>query len=392
MMTFHDIPKPPDAELKRSHKLSEKIRNKIVEQDGLISFSTFMDMALFDPKLGYYQREDLTLGKEGDFTTAPEISPLFAKCFAMQCKEIWEASPHLSILEIGAGMGRFAKDILTALGEMKCLPKHYYIYEPSLSLRQKQKQLLKQFSFLPQEKITWLEHLPATFKGIIIANEVLDVLPVHCFSLENHVIKERCVGFTQNQFIFSSAKPSTPLLEEAVFKLTTNYAWPNDYHSEINLQIRPFIKNLSDLLTEGVILFADYGYSQDEYYRPDRCNGTLTSFYKHRQYNYPLSYPGLFDITAHVNFTQVANAAFDVGLCVLGFTSQASFLLACGLIDFAQEMEKGLSQKDEFNLHQAIKLLTLPHEMGERCKIMALGKGIDLPLRGFMWQDRRGDL
>jgi len=392
MTTIYDLPKPGHVALKRSRALSECIRQEIAKQHGVISFATFMELALYHPTLGFYNADTFTLGKHGDFTTAPEISPLFAKCFAKQIQQISNNLSSNNILELGAGTGRFANDLLSELDQNGCLPQHYYIYEISHGLRKKQQEFLR--SACPHffSRITWLDVLPVNFIGTIIANEVLDALPVHCFHIEDATVKERCIRIEKDEFTWQLEPPTTETLANEILKMRDHYALSSGYDSEINLYIHEFIPCIANALTQGIILFADYGYGQREYYHPERRQGTLTCFYQHRRHNNPLLLPGLQDITTHVDFTRVIEIAADTGCSLAGFTSQSAFLLACGLMNIAADEEKHLSPINEFRLHHAIKLLTMPTEMGERIKIMALSKNIELPLLGFHLQDRRRDL
>lgn len=392
MTTLYDLPIPENAALARSEALSEHIRQALAKQGGKLSFAAFMELALYYPKLGYYNAKTFNLGKQGDFTTAPEISPLFAKCFAPSLSLIFEQLGSSNILEIGAGTGRFANDLLLALNHLGYLPAHYYIYEISAELRKKQQAYLQSTCPAWFSRIHWLSHLPERFKGVVIANEVLDALPVHCFRCEEEGVKERFVIWENEQFAWHVANSTTPGLTEEAQKIRECYALPAGYQSEINLSLPPFIHSLANTLAEGVILLADYGYGREEYYRPERSQGSLTCFYQHRRHDNPLILVGLQDITAHVDFTRVIESAAESGCSLLGYTSQAAFLLACGILDIAQEEEQTLSPGSEFELHQAIKQLTLPTEMGERIKIMALGKNCDLSLPGFGLQDRTRDL
>lgn len=376
----------------RSNTLTQLIREKIKKDNGLISFASFMELALYHPEFGYYNAEGFDLGQHGDFTTAPEISPLFAKCFSKQCQQLFHYLETGNILELGAGTGRFASDVLLELERLGCLPEHYYIYEISIRLREKQQSFLKSTCQNLFNRITWLDKLPENFVGIIIANEVLDALPVHCFRIENNGIKERCVAWNKDQFVWKITSPLSHELTEKAMKIREQYEFYDCYESEINLRLPQFLQAVANALKQGVILFSDYGYGQRKYYHPERNKGTLTCFYQHRRHNNPLIYPGLQDITSHVNFTTVIESASESGCTLEGYTSQTAFLLACGLMELAAEEEKNLSPADEFKLHQAIKLLTLPTEMGERVKVMALGKNMDIPLLGFRLQDRRREL
>lgn len=391
MTILHGFPPPSPEALQRSKALALQIRQEI-DKYGLISFSTFMEMALYHPRLGYYNALSFSIGKKGDFITAPEISPLFAQCFAEQCKEIFEYLGKGDILELGAGTGLFAADILLSLQQKNALPNHYYIYEISPVLRQKQQDWINSTYPAISQYITWLDALPTNLTGIIIANEVLDALPVHCFQFEHLQVKERCVIWKNHQFDWQLHPPTIPLLTEKVLEINETYPLSSPYISEINMGLPHFMHAIANVLTRGVILLADYGYGQGEYYQPKRHQGSLAGFYQHKKYTNPLIYPGLLDMTAHVNFTAVIENAAAAHCQLAGYTTQAAFLLSCGLLKIAAEIENTLSPVDEFTLHQAIKVLTLPTEMGECIKIMALSKHMDLPLLGFQSQDRRRDL
>jgi SAM-dependent MidA family methyltransferase len=392
MTMNYDLPEPGHDELMRSKALSRHIRQEMARQNGSITFENFMQLALYHPEFGYYNADSFALGKHGDFTTAPEISPLFAKCFARQIRQIHTELGSSHILELGAGTGRFAQDLITALDQSGNPPDHYYIYEISASLRKKQFANLKSHCPALLNRVSWLEQLPDAFTGTIIANEVLDALPVHRFRIEHDGIREICVATQNEEFIWRAEMPHSRELAETVRELQALYSLPTGYESEINLQIHQLIPLLAASLTRGALLLSDYGYGQQEYYHPERTRGTLTCFYKHRQHNNPLILPGLQDITTHVDFTRVIETASDHGCSLAGYTTQAAFLLANGLLQFAEEDERNLSAADELSLHHAVKLLTMPTEMGERIKVMALAKGLTLPLSGFALQDRRRDL
>jgi SAM-dependent MidA family methyltransferase len=392
MTTIYDLPEANNQALARSKALTRCIQQEIDKHQGSISFATFMELALYHPTLGYYNAETFTLGKHGDFTTAPEISSLFTKCFARQITQIRPQISIYQILELGAGTGRFAKDLLDELNKQNCLPTHYFIYEISPVLRQQQQAFFQTHSPAYFKLITWLDQLPTEFTGIMIANEVLDAIPTHCFYLSPHAVQERCIEWKNNAFNWIMSTPTSTLLNEQACVLRDSYALQSGYSSEINLNMQNYVQQLAQILSQGIILFADYGYGQREYYHPERKQGTLTCFYKHRHHDNPLLLPGLQDITTHVDFTRVIEIAAEAGCTLAGYTSQSAFLLACGLLDFAAEEEKNANETVLLELHQAIKLLTLPTEMGERIKFMALSKYLDIPLLGFQFQDRRRDL
>lgn len=373
-----------------SKTLTEHIRQALTQAGGTLSFADFMELALYQPDTGYYSQIS-EIGRAGDFTTAPEISPLFARCIARQCAELFKQLPK-QILELGAGTGRLAVDLLLALDKEGLAPNQYYIYEISHALRSKQQTLLRTHCPHLYERIHWLDALPTDFAGIVLANEVLDALPVHCFCI-NDTIKERSITWHNGEFAWQLTEPSETL-RTAVSALNNQLSLPNHYESEINLRLNNFITELAQGIKQGVILLIDYGYGEREYYHPERRHGTLTCFYQHQKNNDPLQHIGLQDITAHVDFTRVINIAANTGCTLLGYTSQAAFLLACGLMDIAATEETTLSTADQVHLHHTIKLLTFPTEMGERIKVMAIGKNMfpETTLLGFTLQDRRRDL
>ena len=370
--------------------LANIIHDHITTSGGSISFARFMELALYHP-LGYYQAANFTLGREGDFTTAPEISPLFAHCFAQQCQQIALQVDNSTILELGAGTGAFACELLQRLSAANALPIHYYIYDISPVLREKQREYLLSHCDEHIDRVTWLETLPTDFIGTIIANEVLDALPISCFQIEKDSVYERVVATNNNQFNWELI-PATGKLLTAVTQLMAECHMAEGYQSEICLPLPDFISSLANCLSRGVILLADYGYGRREYYHPQRRHGTLTCFYQHRHYDNPLLLPGLQDITAHVDFTAVAEAAVASGLEINGYTTQAAFLLANGLMTLAEQQEQLLSEPERFKLHQAIKTLTLPTEMGDLIKIMGLTKNCSLDLTGFSLLNRLRDL
>lgn len=391
MTSIYDLPDPDPAAILRSQALSAEIKKEIIKK-GPLSFADFMALALYHPKLGYYNATPQPFGEDGDFITAPTLTPLFAQCFAKQCQQILPLLTMKHIYELGAGSGHFAQDLITELKALGTLPQHYYIYEVSDNLRKAQQHLLSCSHPDYFDRIIWLEDIPLDYTGIVIANEVLDAFPVHCFQVGDDKILERAVTFENDQYRWQNILPQSPLLAEKAENIRITYALPSGYQTEINLNLAPYLNQLFSGLREGIVFFIDYGYGQAEYYHPERKQGTLTSFYKHRQLQNPFLFPGLQDITAHVDFTRVIDEASNYQGQLLGFTTQAAFLLACGLMDLVAKAEQTMLPIEAFKLHQAVKLLTLPTEMGERVKVMAISKNITLALLGFRLQDRRRDL
>lgn len=382
-----DIYELSEKNRQRSLALTDIIRQAIADGGGKISFSHFMGLALYQPAFGYYTAENFTIGQSGDFTTAPAISPLFAYCFANQCQPILSTPGMNYILELGPGTGQFACDLLFKLQEMDCLPEKYYFFEISPILREKQKACLATHHPALLSRCVWLSDLPTNFQGVIIGNEVLDALSVDRFEVKNGSINECMVGWKDNQFYWQNT-PAPSAMQAAL----ADISFPAAYQSEVCLNLPAFVGKVCDSMQRGLILFADYGYGRDEYYHPERRNGTLTCFYQHKRHSDPLILPGLQDITAHVDFTRVIECASEHGADLAGFTTQAGFLLANNLLSFAEKIISTASPKDEFKLNQAIKTLTLPSEMGETIKVMALSKELPTPLPAFTLQDRRRDL
>lgn len=358
-----------------------------ISREGYLSFDRFMELALYTPGLGYYSKNSEKFGRAGDFVTAPEISPLFAKCIARQCQQA--LSPGSSLLEIGAGTGKLAAELLLELERLQCLPVNYFILEASESLQTRQQTFIKAQCPHLFNRVQWLNKLPVTFKGIILANEVMDAFPVKCFSIQKNEIKERCVGWENEEFVWID-KPAGKYLETQILSLQEDYGLSFPYISELNLRIKPWIEELCRVLQEGLILLFDYGYGRKEYYHPERTRGTLKCFYRHQQHENPLVNVGDQDITAHVDFTSVAEAAMNAGASSIAFTTQAAFLMASGLMDIAQE--ENLSTLDQYAQSQAIKTLILPVEMGEVIKVLGIDKNLDTTLLGFSLLDRRQDL
>lgn len=372
-------------EQKHSENLKHTIRQEIAAAGGAISFARFMELALYAPGLGYYTAGKFKLGARGDFVTAPEITPLFAQTVARQCQQIAKELPYYDIVEFGAGSGVFAKDLLLELKKPGTLPRYYYIVEVSAELRERQQLLLQSECPDLWERIQWLDTLEdVSIQGIIFANEVMDALPVHCFTMEEGVIQERSVVWRNDEFSWESREPSAELARQG-----EALCLPNGYQSEMHLYLSAWVPTVANMLKKGVILLFDYGYGRAEYYHPDRTMGTLMCYHQHQKNTNPFINIGLQDITAHVDFTTVIESADMAGCKLAGFTTQAGFLTACGLLEM---VDNDLPPKEKFQQSQAIKKLLFPSEMGEAIKVMALTKQWDTPLLGFGLVDRRRDL
>ena len=376
-----NLPAPSPDALVHSAKLCELIRQDIANQGGWIPFSRFMELALYAPGLGYYTAGAHKFGEDGDFITAPELSSLFGRTLARQLVEVMQAStPH--ILELGAGSGKLALDILTELESLGALPKRYSILEVSADLRQRQQALIK--GKLPHlaDRVTWLDALPEQISGAVIGNEVLDALPVHLLHWTKDKVHEVGVANKNHRFVWQDKPLETPALHDIIEKIRV----PNDYISEVSLTARGLVASLCERMSKGALLFVDYGFGAKEYYHPQRSRGTLMCHYRHHSHDDPFYLPGLQDITCHVDFTAVAEAAIDSGAHFLGYTTQANFLLNNGMADFLGDVSPD-NVKAYAPLSAQLQKLTSPAEMGELFKVIALGIKLDQPLAGFLHGD-----
>ncbi|MFL6617036.1 MAG: class I SAM-dependent methyltransferase [Povalibacter sp.] len=387
MSTPADLPPLSPEETAHSERLVLRIRDAIDAQGGWISFERFMEMALYEPGLGYYSAGSTKLGEAGDFVTAPEISPLFSRCLAAQCMEVFDRLGSMQILELGAGSGIMAADILAELDAQNHLPEHYYILEVSADLRARQRATLEQR--VPQllARVQWLDQLPKAMRGVVLANEVLDALPVQRFRIRGTQVNAMGVTWQLGRLDWSEVH-ADPELEAAVRAIETENGepFPDGYLSELNLRLGSWIAGIGGVLKEGVALFIDYGLPQREYYRRERREGTLLCHYRHRFHDDPLINVGVQDIGAWVDFTALANVAVDAGLRVAGFTTQAHFLIGAGIEHFMADIATR-AVTERVQLARQAMVLTLPGEMGERFKVIGLAANYDHPLRGFAVRD-----
>ena len=383
------LPLPPLTadEAAHSRRLVHRIWEEIDTRGGWLSFERFMEMALYEPGLGYYSAGATKLGAGGDFVTAPEVSSLFSRCLATQCSEVLQQVSGGSILELGAGSGVMAADLLNELAVQGALPEHYLILEVSADLRERQLALIRQRAPEHEARIDWLDRLPEEFRGVVLANEVLDALPVQRFRVRGEQINSLGVTWQLGRLDWSETHADAEL-EAAVRRIeaSTGERLPDGYTSEINLRLAPWIAGIAAALREGVALFIDYGLPQRQYYRSERREGTLLCHFRHRFHDDPLINVGVQDIGAWVDFTAVAEAASAAGLAVAGFATQAHFLIGNGLEQLLAPAT-GNEIASRVQLARQAMLLTLPGEMGERFKVIGLSRGIEQPLRGFSVRD-----
>ena len=377
----------PTAEEQAHHEeLMQCLREEMAAAGGAIAFDRFMELALYAPGLGYYVAGTRKFGEHGDFITAPELGSLFARCLARPCQSLLAELGGGDILEAGAGSGVLAADLLLELESLGRLPERYLILELGAELRDRQKETIKRRAPHLFGRVHWLDDLPVNFRGMVLANEVLDAMPVTRFKVTQNGVNELYVAW-ENQGLVWQERPAGASLRQRVESL----GLAPGYTSELILRAEAWVRSFADSLKQGAMLLIDYGFPRAEFYHPQRAQGTLMCHYRHQAHDDPLQLAGLQDITAHVDFSAIAEAGVGAGLTLLGYTSQAAFLLGCGL-----EQIMAASDPNDVRAHlaltQQIKKLTLPHEMGELFKVLALGRGVREPLPGFTLQDRRGRL
>ncbi len=390
-MPLHaDLPTASEAALAHSHAVQTMIREQIAAAGGWISFERYMNLALYAPGMGYYSSGAAKLGNAGDFVTAPEISSLFGRTLAQQVSHMMRQIKSCDLLEFGAGSGKLALDLLLELEQIGALPGKYFILEISGELRQRQQALLAQTVPHLLPRIEWLEQLPDQLTGIVLANEVLDAIPVHLVVWQNDTIFERGVTWHDTRFAWQDRPIQDEALHAAANRLLRLINPDNTvsfhYVSEINLAATGFIRSLSKLLRQGVILLLDYGFGEREYYHPQRNQGTVMCHYRHRSHGDPFFLPGLQDITSHVDFSAIAHTAVDNGLQFLGFTTQAHFLINCGITDILARTP-ATDPQHYLPLSNQLQKLISPAEMGELFKVIAVGKDCSEPLSGFCGGD-----
>jgi SAM-dependent MidA family methyltransferase len=373
------LPPPSPDGSAHSLKLAEHIAATIVDEGEWIPFSRYMELALYAPGLGYYAAGARKFGSEGDFVTSPEISPMFAKCFALQAAQVLKTVGG-DILELGPGSGVFAADLYESLKELGTLPRRYLLLEVSPDLRERQRSLIAQRFPGEMDRFEWIDRLPEAIRGMVVANEVLDVVPCSLVHRESGDYFEQGVILTEAGFAFEDQ----PLQDGELKRRAATVFPPGDYDyvSEINLAAEALVRTLAATLEAGLVLFVDYGFPEREYYHPQRSMGTVRCHYRHRVHGDPFFMPGLQDITAHVDFTAMARAAEQGGCEVFGFTTQAYFLISCGLAVLVSAGDPAMTLS-RLKGTSAVHRLIGPSEMGELFKVLGFGKGMGGPILGF---------
>jgi SAM-dependent MidA family methyltransferase len=390
MMPHDDAERSATAE--HSARLREHLAAEIQAAGGWLSFERFMDLALYAPGLGYYSGGAEKLGAGGDFTTAPEVSRLFGACVAVQCAEVLRSLSAGSVLEIGAGSGRLAADLLARLETLGQLPDNYWILEVSADLRQRQREHLQKR--LPQllHRVQWLDRPPEeSFDGVILANEVLDALPVVRFRWHPGAVEELGVEIRHQEFAWGARPANAPMLQICRELSELSGPWDDGYVSEYCPRLGAWTRAVTQPMRRGAVLWFDYGLPRAQYYLPERHEGTLVCHFRQRLGHDPFANIGLQDISAWVDFTRVAEASRDEGFELAGFTTQAHFLAG---LKIDQEMRHAAGGDENLfaRLANQARQLMMPGEMGERFKAMAWLRGLDIPLSGFALLDLRHSL
>ncbi len=372
--TKSGLPEVDAVSRQHSARVGAYLRDRIDEAGGALGFAEFMHHALYAPGLGYYAAGSTKIGAAGDFVTAPELSPLFGRVVARQCAAVIENTAGAAILELGAGTGRMAIDVLRALDELGCPPREYLILEASPELAERQRLAIEAEVPAFADRVRWLDELPEALTGVILANEVLDALPVERFTRRD-AVRRLAVIADGNDFGWTEVDAPVVLTEavEAI-EASLGRRLPEGYTSEVCVALPAFVSNVVDSLSEGVVLFFDYGLARHDYYAPERAGGTLRCHFRHHAHDDPLVLPGIQDITAWVDFSAAAAAGVAAGASVVGYTTQAGFMLAGGLAEELASLES-LGDAERFELSRQVKMLTLPGEMGERFKCLGFVRG-----------------
>ncbi|MDR0184028.1 class I SAM-dependent methyltransferase [Lysobacter arvi] len=372
----------PDADaLAHSARVDELIRAQIAGNGGAIPFSRFMELALYAPGLGYYSAGASKFGESGDFVTAPELGPVFAACVAESVAPVLQQlGPQARLFELGGGTGAFAEVALKRLMELDALPDRYCILEPSAQLRHRQRERLRERLVPPLfELVEWLDGpFDDEWDGVLFANEVIDALPTPRFAIEAGEVYEEHVAVEGGELL-RVLRPADAFLSNAVRHLERQLGreFEHGYRSEALPQLPYWVQAVSGGMRNGAMLFVDYGYPRGEFYLPERSDGTLRAFYRHRMHNDVLRWPGLQDLTASVDFTALAEAGVAAGFDFAGYCSQASFLLGNGLAGVLERIERIADEGERMKRTQEVKRLTLPSEMGERFQAMGFQKGVE---------------
>ncbi len=381
------MPALEGAQLVQVAAMREALRAHLAKRGGWISFDEYLEQVLYAPGLGYYSAGAAKLGRAGDFTTAPEISPMFGACIARQCASLTREGGEL--LELGAGSGALAEALLLRLAADGALPAQYLILEVSADLRERQRARLSGLAPALYTRVQWLDAPPQRpLRGVILANEVADALPFQCFEANASGYEERGVAMDHEGRLGWAARPAAASLCAEIARLEESIGRPfaAGYRSELCVRIGPWVAGLAAALEAGCVLLFDYGLGRQELYHPQRDAGTMRCQYRHRAHEDPFLHPGLQDISAWVDFTRVAEAASAAGLEVAGYCTQAAFLLGAGI---EAELATEGSPIERARSASAARALLMPEQMGETFKVMLLTRGAVPKISAFGLQDLR---
>lgn len=381
----------PDASASRhSDAVAAFIRERIDSAGGVLPFDEYMEAVLYAPGLGYYAAGSRKFGPGGDFVTAPELGPLFGQCLAREAGPVLASVEEACVLEFGAGSGALAVSLIEALSGFDQLPKRYCILEVSPDLRERQRKRLEPIANQLGLNIEWLERMPEEpLQGVILANEVVDAFPVTRFRVVDGKPVRAGVCIDGDGFTWEWIDDLGD--DESTVNIVREHQLTDGYISEICPRAKAWMGALTSALQQGIVLVIDYGFPAAEYYLPERSEGTLRCHYQHQAHNNPLIYPGIQDVTSHVDFSALADAGRESGLEVLGYTSQEAYLLGLGLLELAAPQPND-DEKQILKTAAEVKELILPSQMGEAFKVMAFGKQVDKPLQGFKLRDRSASL
>ena len=385
------LPLPGDAARAVSQALTEKVTRAISDNADCLPFDDFMAMALYEPGLGYYSNGLTPFGERGDFITAPESGNLFGRCLARSIASALAQLDGGDVLELGAGSGVLAGVVLEELQRLGAMPRRYLILERTAAMRDLQQKHLQEMTASIGITVEWLDQLPVEpINGVVFGNEVADALPVNRFHWQDGQVECLGVGWDGEKLSNCSRSCGDSLISY-VRGLAKDYGWQTSYQSEYCPSLSAWVRSLGDCVGRGVLMLIDYGYGRAEYYHPQRTMGTLMCHYRHQAHPDPLWYPGLQDITAFVDFTTIAEAATDAGMGMLGYTSQAQFLMGCG-IDVLLSAADPEDTRRYLMLSNEAKRLMLPSEMGERFKVIGFSRGLSQDVLGFTARDLRSRL
>jgi SAM-dependent MidA family methyltransferase len=385
------LPPPGDEACAVSQALTKKIGQAISDNTGCLPFDDFMGMALYEPGLGYYSNGLTPFGEQGDFITAPESGQLFGRCLARSIASVLAQLDGGDVLELGAGSGVLAGVVIEELQRLGVMPRRYLILERTAAMRDLQQKYLRDVSASCDIAVEWLDQMPDDpIDGVVFGNEVADALPVNRFRWQDGQVECHGVGWDGKNLsnCSISAKDS---MTRYVCGLAQDYGWQTTYQSEYCPSLSAWVSSLSGCVGRGVLMLIDYGYGRAEYYHPQRTMGTLMCHYRHQAHPDPLWYPGLQDITAFVDFTTIAEAATDAGMGLLGYTSQAQFLMGCGIDTLLSAVDPEDTRR-YLMLSNEAKRLMLPSEMGERFKVIGFSRGLGQDMLGFTARDLRSRL